>query len=122
MTTIFRGTAIAILLLMAAGCAEDTLRLRARFITSCAVGETESPAPFGDGRIGVNTTFRAAASATPFDQNILDLYFHNTETGETETPGGDVLAGRVWVVDEHDAHERYFYREEGVVVCYRINE
>ena len=121
-TTIFRVAAVAVLLLMAAGCADDTLRLRARFAVSCAVGDTESPSPFGDGRAGVNTSFRAAPAGTQGDRNILEMYFFDPETAETQTPGADRLGGRVWVVDEHDTHDRYRYRGEGVVVCYSIVE
>ena len=63
MTTTIRAARIAVLLLAVAGCAEDTLRLRARFISSCAVGETESPSPSGDGRIGVNLPCRGIGYA-----------------------------------------------------------
>ena len=121
---IFRMAAVSVLLLLAAACAEDEphLLMRARLAASCAVvGETERPTSFGDGSIGVNTTFRAAyAAQAVVDENLLALYFSNPETGETEIPGEDRLAGRVWVVDEHDTSG--YYREEGVVVCYSVFE
>ena len=81
MTTTFRAATIATLLLATAGCAEDTLRLRARLATTCAVGDTELPSPTGGGSVGVNTTFRAAPTATMMDRNILDVYFYDPEDG-----------------------------------------
>ncbi|MYC67545.1 MAG: hypothetical protein F4X12_14545 [Acidobacteriia bacterium] len=95
MTTTLRAATIAVLFPMAAGCAEDSLRLHARLALSCGVGETARPTVVGDGRIGVNTTFRAAPTAATMDENILSMYFYNAETEEMEIPGADILAARV---------------------------
>ena len=99
---------------------ESNRRLEVQFAGVCSAGWQDRPAPFGNGRIGVNTVFRSATRQSTTDSNILDLYFFNAASGRSNPPGVPRGAEYVWVVETHDIDDRYRYREDGVRVCWRV--
>ena len=95
-------------------------RLEVQFADVCPVGWQERPAPFGDGRIGVNTVFRSANRQSTADRNILELYFFDVASERANPPQVPRGAEYVWAVETHDTDARYRYRADGVRVCWRV--
>ena len=134
------GVVVAALLVVSTGCTPDetttvrtpdettTVRLHAQFARMCPDDWTDQPAPFGDGRIGVNTVFRAQPAGSTrsifpggptVDRNILEMYFFDVNTEAVNAPPIPGGTGHVWVVETHDTDDRYRYQAEGVRVCWQ---
>ena len=107
-------------ILLAVGCSGEAERLEVQFAGMCPVGWQDRPAPFGDGRIGVNTVFRSTTRQSTVDRNILDLYFFDVASERANPPQVTRGAEYVWAVETHDTDDRYRYRPDGVRVCWRV--
>ena len=95
-------------------------RLEARFADVCPAGWRVRAAPFGNGRLGVNTVFRPATTHTPADRNILEMYFFDAgRDGVADVPRPAGWPDTVWTVASHDTDPSYPYSEDRVRVCWR---
>lgn len=95
-------------------------RLEARFADVCPAGWRARAAPFGNGRLGVNTVFRPATTYTPADRNILEMYFFDAgRGGVADVPRPAGWPDTVWTVASHDTDPSYPYSEGRVRVCWR---
>ena len=131
---VFTGGFVFFSIVVSTGCTSDqttTARLHAQFARVCPDDWTDQPAPFGDGRLGVNTVFRAQPAGSTrsifpggptVDRNILEMYFFDVNTEAVNTPPPPGGTGHVWVVETHDTDDRYRYQAEGVRVCWQTSD
>ncbi len=95
-------------------------RLEARFERVCPAGWRTRPAPFGNGRVGVNTVFLPADSQTVADRNILEMYFFDADRELADIPRAPGWPDMVWRVSSHDIAPSYPYQSTGMRVCWRL--